>query len=98
MNALEVISHKRDGGEHTPEEINFLLSGYLRGEVPDYQIAAWLMADVIPGVTRADTLTPSPALATRGEGLDLHPLSGVKGDQHPTGRVCGKGAMVASSF
>ena len=56
MNALEVIGKKRDGGEHTAAEIEFLLGGYVRGDVPDYQIAAWLMAVCIRGMTAAETL------------------------------------------
>ena len=56
MNVLEVLAHKRDGLEHSPEEIRFLLDGYLTGSIPDYQVAAWLMAVVTRGMTRAETL------------------------------------------
>src|SRR5256885_738739 len=56
MNALEVIGHKRDGREHSPDEIRFLITGYVQGAIPDYQIAAWLMAVCIRGMVPADKL------------------------------------------
>ena len=56
MNPLEVIGHKRDGREHTSAEIQLLLDGYVKGDIPDYQIAAWLMAVCIRGMTPAETL------------------------------------------
>ena len=62
MNALEVIGRKRDGREHTAEEIQFLLSGYVRNEIPDYQVAAWLMAVCIRGMTRSETLALTQAM------------------------------------
>ncbi len=54
MRAVDLIRKKRDGGEHTREEIDFLISGYTRGEIPDYQMAAWLMAAVLRGLNRSE--------------------------------------------
>src|SRR2546428_10615339 len=85
MQALEVIGRKRDGGEHPPEEIEFLMSGYLRGDIPDYQMAAWLMAACIRGMTRAETLALTQAMVRRGEVLDLREIPGIEGDKHSTG-------------
>ena len=65
MNALEVIACKRDALEHTPEEIQLLLAGYVRGEIPDYQMAAWLMAVCIRGMTPAETLALTQAMVAR---------------------------------
>src|ERR1700716_1596685 len=94
MQALEVIGRKRDGGEHSREEIEFLLSGYLRGEVPDYQMAAWLMAVCIRGMTRAETLALTQAMGARGEGLDLSAIDGIKVDKHSTGGVGDKVTLI----
>src|ERR1700738_1112620 len=94
MNALEVVGRKRDGGEHPADEIEFLLSGYLRGEIPDYQMAAWLMAVCIRGMTRAETLALTQAMIRSGEVLDLSGIEGIKVDKHSTGGVGDKVTLI----
>jgi pyrimidine-nucleoside phosphorylase len=96
MHPLEVIARKRDGGEHSAEEIEFLLSGYLRGDIPDYQMAAWLMAVCIRGMSRAETLALTQGMIASGEVLDLSGIEGLKVDKHSTGGVGDKVTLIAA--
>src|ERR1700682_1518094 len=94
MRAVDLIRKKRDSGEHSREEIEFLISGYTRGEIPDYQIAAWLMSAWIRGLSRAETTALTQAMLHSGDVLDLSSLPAKKVDKHSTGGVGDKTSLV----
>jgi pyrimidine-nucleoside phosphorylase len=94
MRAVDIIRKKRDAGELSREEIAFLISGYTRGELPDYQMAAWLMAAWIRGLSRTETAALTEVMLRSGEVLDLSDLPGKKVDKHSTGGVGDKTSLI----
>jgi len=84
----ELIERKRDGGELTAEEMNELMLAYARGEVPDYQLAAFCMAVYFRGLTTGETFAMCDAMIRTGETIDLRSALGRKVvDKHSTGGV-----------
>ncbi len=94
MRAVDLIRKKRDSGEHSREEINFLISGYTRGEIPDYQMSAWLMAAWIRGLNRGELASLTEAMLYSGEVVNLSDLPGKKVDKHSTGGVGDKTSLI----
>jgi len=87
MRVVDLLARKRDGGELHGEELRELVLGYARGEVPDYQMAAFLMAGYLRGFTQAETESLTDAMLASGERLDLSRLAGPTVDKHSTGGV-----------
>src|SRR5579862_9484266 len=94
MRAVDLIRRKRDSGELAPEEIQQLIAAYTRGDVPDYQMSAWLMAVVLRGMSRAEIAALTDAMLHSGSVLDFSDLVGRKVDKHSTGGVGDKTSLI----
>jgi pyrimidine-nucleoside phosphorylase len=87
MRVVDLIRKKRDAGEHSREEIGFLISGYTQGTIPDYQMSAWLMAAWLRGLNTSEISLLTEAMLRSGAVVDLSALPGKKVDKHSTGGV-----------
>ncbi|MDD6811696.1 MAG: pyrimidine-nucleoside phosphorylase [Lachnospiraceae bacterium] len=101
MRMYDLIMKKRNGGELSREEIDFMISEYTAGSIPDYQMSAMMMAIYFRGMNEEETAALTIAMANSGETLDLSSIDGIKVDKHSTGGVGDKtsialGPMVAS--
>ena len=94
MRAVDLIRKKRDSGEHSREEIDFLIAGYTNGEIPDYQMAAWLMAVWLRGINRSELSALTEAMLYSGHVLNLARIPGRKVDKHSTGGVGDKTSLI----
>lgn len=87
MRMVDLIIKTRAGKELTGEEIGFIVNGFVGGDVPDYQMAAWLMAVCFTDMTGGEIAELTQAMVSSGDVLDLSALRGVKVDKHSTGGV-----------
>jgi pyrimidine-nucleoside phosphorylase len=94
IRAVDVIRKKRDGQELSRAEIEYLVQAYTTGEIPDYQVSAWLMAVILRGLTRGETSVLTDAMLYSGDVLDLSEFPAKKVDKHSTGGVGDKTSLV----
>ena len=96
MRTVELIQRKRDGAELTPDEIEFLVEGYTRGDVPDYQMSAFLMATYFTSMSDREVSRLTECMLRSGETVDLSSIPGLKVDKHSTGGVGDKTSLIVA--
>jgi pyrimidine-nucleoside phosphorylase len=87
MRAYDIIYKKREGQKLNKEELQFLINGYVEGNIPDYQMSAWAMAVYFQGMDAEETADLTMLMAESGDMIDLSPIKGTKVDKHSTGGV-----------
>lgn len=94
MRAVDIIMKKRDGGELTREELAAVINGYVSGEVPEYQVSAWLMAVFFRGMSFRETADLTDLMLRSGSSMNLTGIKGPFVDKHSTGGVGDKVSLI----
>ena len=94
MNTVELIKKKREKGELSNTEIDFLVQNYSKGKIPDYQFSAFLMAAFLNGLSKDETASLTKSMLYSGKVIDLSKIAGVKVDKHSTGGVGDKTSLI----
>lgn len=87
MNMYDIILKKRNGQILSKEEINYFVTGFTKGDIPDYQVAAFMMALFFQKMNKEETVYLTEAIMNSGDVLDLSEINGIKVDKHSTGGV-----------
>ncbi len=96
MRTVDLIHRKRDGEELAVEELQFLVDGYTRGDIPEYQMSAFLMAVYFSGMSDREVSAMTDSMVGSGITLDLSSIPGIKVDKHSTGGVGDKTSLIAA--
>src|SRR6202158_793219 len=96
MRTVDLIQRKRDGEELAPEEIEFLVEGYTKADIPDYQMSSFLMAVYFSGMTDREVSRLTECMLHSGDTVDLSGIPGVKVDKHSTGGVGDKTSFIVA--
>jgi pyrimidine-nucleoside phosphorylase/thymidine phosphorylase len=96
MRTVDLIQRKRGGEELTPEAIEFLVEGYTSGDIPDYQMSAFLMAVFFKGMSDREVSRLTECMLRSGDTVDLSRIPGVKVDKHSTGGVGDKTSLIVA--
>ena len=94
MRMVDIIEKKRDGHELAAAEIAYIIDGYVKGAIPDYQMSALLMAVFFRGMSDREASALTLAMLHSGETIDLSPITGIKVDKHSTGGVGDKTTLI----
>ena len=94
MNTVELIKKKRDGKIFSADEINYLISHYTKGKIPDYQFSALLMAVLLKGMNKSETAALTKSMLNSGKIINHSSLKGFKIDKHSTGGVGDKTSLI----
>ncbi len=87
MRAVDLIVKKREGKALNPDELDFLIQGFVRGEIPDYQMSAFCMAVYFKNMIEDEIIKCTELMAKSGDMLDLSSIDGIKADKHSTGGI-----------
>ena len=96
MRTVDLIMKTRRGEPLSKDEISFLVNGFTNGEIPDYQMSAWMMAICLKGMAAEQIADLTMAMKNSGDSLDLSDIKGIKIDKHSTGGVADSASLIAA--
>ena len=94
MRAYDLLEKKKNGQELNSAQIRYMIEGFMNGEIPDYQMSAFLMAICINGMSEQETLDMTELMRSSGEEIDLSGIDAVTVDKHSTGGVGDKTTLI----